>query len=379
MKPSSITFLTAIFSLIAFSAFVVTFPNGINIAEKHELVIKNPEITFYGGAKGNGSFVIYSSNSTINGENVSYMKFEGEGSFYFPSFLYTNGKAYCKKLNFNATGKMEINGKKSYGEYSIKIDGYAVINFSSLNISFFKGKEKLQDFLKNISIEENIEELTKLMDLLPISIDKFFYIEGNGSIDKGRENSSKFIFRGTGNYSYDKFIGTSYLIIKDKKFFEKENEIKIGAFFIPEKLIYIWAVAIAVFIASLFFKKELEFDKHFSTIPLILSLLFLALTFYIWEKQATIIFGMSFFHSIMNANLKTVIAIVFIIIPYMEIIALIEFPIKIAISSSFSSIGLHHIGKIIGICFAYPVAIWLGIKMLASLLNMVFLPLLRLI
>ncbi|RLF50652.1 MAG: hypothetical protein DRN11_04285, partial [Thermoplasmata archaeon] len=183
----------------------------------------------------------------------------------------------------------------------------------------------------------------------------------------------------TGNYSYDKFIGTSYLIIKDKKFFEKENEIKIGAFFIPEKLIYIWAVAIAVFIASLFFKKELEFDKHFSTIPLILSLLFLALTFYIWEKQATIIFGMSFFHSIMNANLKTVIAIVFIIIPYMEIIALIEFPIKIAISSSFSSVGLHHIGKIIGICFAYPIAIWLGIKMLASLLNMVFLPLLRLI
>ncbi len=379
MKSSSITFLTAIFSLIALSAFVVTFPDGINVAEKHELFIKNPRIMFYGGAKGNGSFAIYSLNSTINGENASYMKFGGEGSFYFPSFLYVDGKAYCKKMDFNATGEMEIDGKKSYGKYSIKMDGYAIINFSSLNISFFKGKEKLPDFLRNISIEENVEELTKLMDLLPISIDKFFSIKGNGSIDKGKENSSTFIFRGTGNYSYNRFIGASYLIIKDKKFFERENEIKIGAFFIPEKLIYIWGVAIAIFIASLFFKREIEFDKRFSAVPLILSLLFIAVTFYIWEKEATVIFGTSLFHSIMNANLKTMITLVFIFIPYMEIIALIEFPIKLAISSSFSSVGLHHIGKIIGTCFAYPVAIWLGIKMLPSLLNMIFLPLLRLI
>ncbi len=378
MKSSSITFLVAIFSLIAFSAFVATFPHGIDIASKHKIVVSSPSITFYGGMKGNGSFCFYATNSTINGENVSYAGFEGKGYFYLPSVLCIDEKAYCKNAYFNATGVMKIDENESYGKHSVRLEGQCIVNFSSANISFFRSNENIQDFLKNVSTE-GVERITNLIDLLPIPMDSIFYINGNGSIDEMKFNKSELIFRGSGEYKEKKFYGGSYLIIKNKKFFEKEKEIKIGAFPVPYKLIYIWVVAIAIFIASLFIKKEREFDKKFAGIPAIISLLFIAITFYLWEKQATVIFGVSFFHSILNANLKTILTMIFIITPYMEVIALIAFPARLAISSLLSFFGLDNIGKTIGNCIGYPVAIWLGIKMLPSLLNMIFLPLLRLI
>ena len=378
MKSSSITFLVAIFSLIAFSAFVATFPQGINMASQHKIIASSPSITFYGGMKGNGNFCFYSKNSTINGENAGYASFEGKGYFYSPSVLCIDEKAYCKNAYFNATGVMKIDGNESYGKHSIRLEGECIVNFSLVNISFFKSNENIQNFLKNVSIE-GVEKITNLISLLPISMDSIFYINGNGSIDEIKFNKSELIFRGSGEYKEEKFYGNSYLIIKNKKFFEKEGEMKIGAFSIPNKLIYIWIVAIAIFIASLFIKKEREFDKKFAGIAAIISLLFIAITFYLWERQATAIFGVSFFHSILNANLKTILTMIFIITPYMEIIALIAFPSKLAISSLFSFFGLDNIGKVAGSFIGYSMAIWLGIKMLPSLLNMIFLPLLRLI
>ena len=372
---TSIPFLTAMFSLIAFAAFLSSFPHGIDIATQHSIECQNCNISFYGGMKGNGSIELYSKNSTIvlNNKtiNASYIAFKGAAHFYFPSLIYSNGKAYFHDAKIEGTGIMSIDNKKRVGKFSFNLCGNSVANISISNSLFIKG-ENLANFLRNFP--ENIS-LVKTLNLLPIAIDNVFYLKGNENIDSMNGNGS-LIFRGEGELNKGELKAKSYLIIKNKMFFENENKMKIAAFYIPYKIIYIWIAAIVAFIISLFIKRELEFDKKFSSVAPILSLLFIAITAYIWEKQAEIIFGIGIPSAI---NLQSILTLIFIVVPYMEIIALIEFPLRISISSIFSIFGFHHIGKAIAISIAYPAAIWLGIKLLPAILNMIFAPLLGLL
>jgi len=383
MKSSSITFLAVMFSIIIFSAFISAFPNGINMAERHIIEYSGDNLYFYGGIRGNGNITLYSENSTIIidhlSHNTSQFAFIGNASFYIPSAIYVSKMAYSHQAFLNGTGYANIDGNDTYGFFSVYINGSTVFNFSRLNAFFIGGKENLTKFLNKVNVENStIRKFILLFNLLPLPLNKIFLINGNGSIDKKPVRFNNLIFRGNGNYSHWFLNGNSYLIINNKKFFENEKEIKIGIFYIPYKIVILWAAAISLFIVSLFIKREIEFDKIFSSLPIVASLLMIGITFYLWEKQAFLIFGINFFKVLMHPTLASILAMAFIITSYLEFIALIGFPSRIIVSSIMSFFGLHQIGKVVGKAIGYSTGIYLGIKLLPSILNMVFYPLLRL-
>lgn len=367
-KPSSITFLSAIFSIIFFSIFVSMFPNGINMAHKYDITCEN-NINFYGGIKGNGSILLYADNFTIqineNKFNGSVAKLEGYFCFYIPSALYSNDSAEFKKAILNGTGYLNMDGNISHGKFDLIINGNIGTNISNGNFSFMKSKEKL---------DKNFDKLA----LLPFALDEIFYIEhGNGSIDGSIVNFSNLIFRGNGNYHANKFSGKTYLIFNNKKFFDTEDKI----FYIPSKIIFLWGIAIILSIISIFLKgdKFLEFDKKFYGLSFILGLLFLAITLFLWINQANTIFGKNAFQLMNEINLQNIIYLSFIILPYLVFIGLIAFPIRLIISSIFDFLGFINLGKAVGRSLGFLFGTWLGIFMLPSILNLIFYPLFRFI
>jgi len=338
------------------------------MAHEYNIVCED-NINFYGGIEGNGSIVLYADNFTIqiNGNkfNGNVAKLEGHFHFYIPSAFYSNNSAEFKKVILNGTGYLNIDGNKSYGKFDLIMNGSIDMNISNGNLSFMKSEEKL---------DKNFDKLA----LLPFALDKIFYIEhGNGSIDGSVVNFSNLIFRGDGNYHANKFSGKTYLIFNNKKFYENEDKI----FYIPSKIIFLWSIAIILFIISLFLKggKFLEFDKKFYGLSFILAILFLAITFFIWINQANIIFGKDVFQLINEINLQNIIYLSFIIVPYLVFIGIIAFPIKLIVSSIFDLFGFINLGKAIGRSLGFSFGIWLGISMLSSILNLIFYPLFRFI
>ena len=329
--------------------------------------------------EGRSYLNLYSKNCSIvlnnKSMNASYVNLKGNFNFYFPSALYIDGEAYSNESKLNGTGYINIDGNEKYGNIVLNIYGIAVTNFSNPNISFIKGNEEISSFIEKVPIEkEEIKKLVEILKILPIAMNEIFWLDGKGNINGINETFVKTIFRGTGKYSMNKLNGKTYLLINNKKFYENEKKI----YFIPYKLIIIWAIAISLFIISSIFGKEKKDEKFFG-LSIVVAFLFLAITFFLWIKQAEIIFGKSLFQILQNINLAGILFITIITIPYMMFISLIAFPIRISTSSIFYLFGYSNIGKAIGRCIGFILGLFIGIAMLPSLLNMIFSPLLRLL
>jgi len=372
-KASTMTFIAIIASIIGFSLFISAFPEGIKISHPASIYYEGSNVKFYGKIEGKGTAEIIAYNSSVVINNESFegnIIINGSLSFSCPSALLAEGKILAKYVLIKGKNCWTYNGgKKFYETMDATIAGNLSINL--------KGKLYL-----NESSEENKSDLLPVdfSRIFPMKFNKIFFIDGKGKIeiDGMERNFTKYVFfRGEGEYdTLGKLNASGYLLAKDGKFYDNEKKI----FFIPVKVFLLWIVAVVSFILSLIFKKNifLERDKLFFGFSIVISILFFAISFFLWNCEMERIFGLNLF-DIRNITIANVLFLSLAIVPYLVAIGIIGLPARIAISSIFEIVGLSNIGKGIGRCVGFMLTTFWGISLINSILNLTLSPLLRLI
>jgi len=360
-KASSITLFSGVVALIAFSAFITAYPHGIKFFNGYDVHYEGKNIMFYGCAEGNAyKLVAYNYSALLNNDSKYGYEIEIEGDLEF----------YCQQTILNGTEGIILANKTTIKGVNCKVNGefYEEINGEiNGNISIFYVNAYLKEGesfnYKNMSID---------------SINRIFLITGGSFSINGKkiENFSKILFRGEGEITADKFDGKAYFIIVDNDVYEGAKK-KI--FIFPIEIVILWIVAVAIFILSSFVRKDSfkEFDEVFKGFSTVISVLFFAISFYLWNGEMDRILGINIIN-LLKGNI-TVYGIVFLsisLVPYIVSIALIGFPVRIAISSAFEIFGLSHIGKGIGRSVGFMLTVFLGISLFPSIIKITLAPLL---
>lgn len=371
-KASTVTFISAIASIIFFSIFISIYPNGLKISHPYEIYYEGKEIKFYGGMDGIGEGEIlcvnsfFYSNSTINGN----FSINGNINFSTENALLTEEKIFSH--NISLSGKNCWVYGENENEFYKNIHGRITGNLSIILDGEISMKEASTENKSSILPSE----FTKIF---PLKFNKIFYIEGGKIWIEGKENNfSKYVFfRGEGKfYTNGIFDGKGYLIAMDNKFYDEEEKI----YFIPVKIIVLWVFALAMFIISFLIKKNifLEKDKIFAGFSIISGILFFAISIFLWNCEMERIFGLNLFE-IREITIGNILFLSLAIVPYIVSVGIIGFPVKVAAASFFEIFGMVNIGKGIGRCAGFLMtAIW-GISLINSILNITLSSLLRMI
>ncbi len=336
------------------------YPNGIKIAKPFKVKYEGNALNFYGNIKGNCSLEIKAYNYSIKANNLSM---EGNyteivGNMYFECDGIINGSLIISNDTTFYSKSCLINNK-TYKNLNGSVKGILLINFDG-----------------NIILNGSKNE--KDLFLFPMKFNKIFLIKNGKIFINGKEkNFTKYIiFRGNGNYSNNEFNGECYLLAIDGKFYDESKKI----YFLPTKIIFLWAIAIGMFIISLFLKrgKFSEKDKIFTGFSIIISFLFFALSFYLWNFEIKRISGFNLL-TFGNFEIRDILIISLAIVPYIIAIGTIGLPIRVTISSFFEIFGLTNIGKGIGRAIGFIFTTIWGLSLFQFLLNITLSPLLRLV
>ncbi len=362
-KTSSISFVSLVASIIIFSLFLNIFPNGIKIAKPFQIEYEGP-FRFFGKIEGNGNVSIKVYNYTLEG-NLSmsgyFLEISGQISFWCEGEMkheVNNNVIKTNKTRFYAD-KCLINGEL-YKNIHGNITGDITINFDGEAI-LKEGKQEKELFL------------------FPMKFNKIFLMENGGKIfinGKEKNFTDYVLFRGDGEIS-SKLKATGYILAIDGKFLDESKKL----YFFPTKIIILWAIAIAMLIISLFLKKDLfgEKDKIFYGFSIIISLLFFAISFYLWNCEIERISGFNLLDISNIKGLKSILVLSFAIVPYIIAIGTVGLPLRVIISSFFEIFGLTNIGKGIGRMVGFMFTIIWGLSLFQFILNITLSPLLRLL
>jgi len=374
-KKSTVTFISMVIAIISFTIFLSLFPQGVEIVKGERIKYEGTHLNFYGGIRGEGNASIYAANSTlvINGETFhGSMLIEGKITFNSSSALFYEGKVLASHLKFTSPSCIIYSsGEKSeYEEARATLKG---------NISVeMDGEMEMKEGEENTTLLSRLLP-EKFAGVFPLKFERLFLIrEGKIWINGEEMNFSRYVFfRGEGTYKTPgSFEGKAYLIAIDGRFYEEESRI----FFFPYRLIILWIVAIAIFILSLFIKKKnfREKDEIFVGAAIIFPIFFFAISFYIWNGNMEMIFGLNIFQ-MREINIINILFLSLSIVPYLVVVGIIGFPARVAISSLFEIPGFSTIGKMIGRCVGFILATLWGMEMMGAILNLTLSPLLRLI
>jgi len=437
---NSILIASAVIALIIFSAVISAYPQGIHISGSHSVIYSGSNNVFLSGAINlNGNL-----NGMIISENISE-----EGFYGASEIIITDGTV--KKRFFNADvvitgGDGEINVNTRIDEKF----GYAIAAFNSSNITalgiltkdvlhfrcngdailhvknsivsvkngtwessgdfniILKGNFNASMSAKifgiqtdegmNISFKKSNNFDTSLLndfdiDIPPLPFDlngACVILGGKISIDGSSENIGNFsFFRGEGNAFVSKSMHLNMkamLAIVDGNFYTAEKATKI--WFVPDKIILFWPIAIAAWIISALIRKKYsakmeDYDKGMSGVAMIIHLLALAISFYLWDWEIRYEFGQSIISLAMSfagngsPGILELMIVPFEIIPWFAALTLIALPIRIILSSIFSLIGLERVGKGVGKATGVLMLFFAGAIYIPFFLNVTIAPLIK--
>jgi len=372
-KASTVTFISLVAAIIIFPMFISLFPDGIHISTPDDIFYDGDALQFYGACEGNGSAELraYESNVTINNE-TRYMEnliISGDISFACQEAVLDSDRLFTSYVVIQGDD-CQVTGN---GINVTEIDGYI-----SGNISIrFSGTVMLHESqVENRGIPFIADDFSRIF---PARFDGIFFIT-NGSMKINGKNidfSHHVFFRGEGLWrGGTRFEGTSHLTAVDGKFYDEEKKI----FFIPVRVVILWVVAIALFIGSLYVKKNTfrERDEIFVGFSYVAAALSFAISFFLWHAELQRILGLNLF-DMGNMSMGNVLFLSLAIVPYLVAIGIIGFPMSVAVSSLFSMVGLSNLGKGIGRSAGLLMTTFWGISLLSSILNVTFSPLLRLL
>lgn len=364
-KASSITLISAVAALIAFSTFITVYPQGIKIFDGYDVHYEGDDILFYGGAEGSAfQLIAYNYSAVINNRSMDNDILAIKGNIYFScAQAILNG---TKELILTNKTIIEGNNCKVNGKFYEKIEGEIKGDAICINYSYAKLYEGKREDYSNISLD---------------AMNKVFLITGGNLFIDGEKisNFSAILFRGEGEITKNILDGRAYFIMIDNEIYENVKK-KISIF--PAEMVIIWGVAIVIFILSSFVKKGFfkEFDKPFGGFAIAISILFFAISFYLWNNEINRLLGINIFYLLKNKlTIYSIFFISFSIVPYVVAIALIGFPSRIAVSSIFEIFGLSNIGKGIGRAIGFMMATFLGITWFSSIFKITLFPLFKML
>ena len=205
-KASSITLVSAVGALIAFSTLITAYPHGIKIFDGYDVRYEGKNILFYGSAKGNAyKLVAHNYSAVINNESKygNEIKIEGDLDFNCQQTVLNGTKGIIFTNKTAIEGKnCKINGEL-YGEIEGEISGNISIFYVS---AYLKEGERIK--YENVSFA---------------IINRIFLITGGNFFINGKkiQNFSKIVFRGEGEITTDKFDGKAYFVVIDNDVYEK--------------------------------------------------------------------------------------------------------------------------------------------------------------
>jgi len=278
-----------------------------------------------------------------------------------------NSSISVKNGTWNGNGNFDILLKGGFdASINAKIFGFQTDNW--INISLKRSNNPDTGILDELGIE---------LPPLPFDLNGAFIISGgNVSIDGSPENIKNFsFFRGEGTAVVSKSIHLNMkavLIIVDGEFYTEEKGTKI--WFIPDKIISFWPIAIATWIISAIIRKKYsskmeDYDKGMGGVAMIIHMLAFAISFYLWDWEIRYEFGQSIISSAMAFAGGGSIGI--------RELPLIAMPIKIILSSIFSLIGLERVGKGVGKAAGLIMLFLVGTVYIPFFLNVTISPLIK--
>ena len=437
---NGILIASAVIALIIFSAVVSAYPHGMRISESHNVIYNGNNNVFFSGA--------ITINGNVDGIIASYDVKEGNFSGV-GEIIITDGSVEKRFSNADMVikggdGEIKVNSHidEKFG-YAIAVfnssnitamgiltrdtlnfgcDGDAILHVDNSSISVKNGawsssgnfdillkggfdasiSAKIFGFQTdngiNISLRRSnnadtgiLDEIGIEMPPLPFDLNGAFVISGgNVSIDGSPENIKNFsFFRGEGNAFISKIAHINMravLIIVDGEFYTEEKGAKI--WFIPDKIILFWPIAIATWIISAVIRKKYsskmeDYDRGMSGVAMIIHILAFAISFYLWDWEIRYEFGQSIISSAMafagggSAGIKELMIIPFEIVPWFAAFTLIAMPIRIILSSIFSLIGLERVGKGVGKAAGLIMLFLAGVIYIPFFLNVTLSPLIK--
>ncbi|MEA2054168.1 MAG: hypothetical protein U9O96_03490 [Candidatus Thermoplasmatota archaeon] len=432
--------IAVVMALIIFSAVVSAYPRGMNISKMHSVIYSGNDDVILSGKIGIGG--------TINGiaisKNISKEQFLGVDE------IIINGKGTGEKRFFNTNliitgGNGEINLSANINESldsaivffdssnetsigiitkdTIYIQCYenAVLNIEGGNVSVGNGTwEEGGDFniiLKgdfdacietkifgistdgemNVSMKKGNVFDDKLLDALDIELPPLPFdmngacvISGGTVFVDGTAMSIKNLsfFRGDGTAVINKSVylnAKAILLTIDGNFYNDEKGTMV--WFIPDKIIGLWPIAIATWIIIYFVRKKFStkigaYDKGMGGVAAIIHLLCLAISFYLWDWEIRHKFGKSILSVATTAiqdgmGIQEWIVAPFELIPWFAAMVLIAIPVRIIFSSVFSLIGLEKVGKGAGKATGLLLLFFVGVIYIPFFLNVTIAPLIK--
>ena len=436
---NTITIVSGVIALIIISAVVSAYPNGMGVSGTHDVVYNGSEDIVMSGKIG-----IKGSIDGIAASNVSGGLFSGAGeivvsdgssvkTFFNENIIISGGNselnltAYIDEefgcavvlfntsnetslgiitreaMNFSCTGDAVLVVKNSNvsvgngtwdgsGDFVVTLKGgfHASMNAKILGIS--------ADGALNLSVEKGRAFDDKILDAfdiglppLPFDFNGFFAVSKGGlSVDGNPVTIKNFSFlRGagtaavSGNNMHIEMKAT--LIIIDGDFYSTERGTIL--WFIPDRIIGFWPIAIAIWVVAYLVKKRYmskveDYDKGLSGTSMVIHALGLVISFYLWDQEIRYMFGGSILSAVAESlkdgfSLGQWVVAPFEIVPFLAVMVFIALPVSIILSSIFGLIGFERLGKGVGKATGLLLLFFAGAVYISFFLNITLAPLIK--
>lgn len=196
------------------------------------------------------------------------------------------------------------------------------------------------------------------------------------------------LLRGRWNASIGRSIslqGRAQLVLLDGSLHSPADT---SLWFIPDKLLGLWPLAIGIWLVTSFLRRRYrqgqeEYDRHFYWLAVIVHLLVLAVTFFLWDAEIRYLFGTTLLDVLMAAlsagstSLAAWAIAPLELVPWFIGLALIALPIRVILTAVFRLGGLDTLGGAVAKAAGLLSLLFIGTRYIPFFLNVTVLALLR--
>ncbi len=228
---------------------------------------------------------------------------------------------------------------------------------------------------------------------LPVSLDgAAAVLPDNGTtlmVDGGeRRCDTVSLLRGTWNASFShkaSLRGTAQLVFLDGSLYSPADA---TVWFIPDKLLGLWPLALGIWLVTSFLRRRYlqnrePYDRNVHWLAILVHLLVLAVTFFLWDAEVRYLFGTSLLDTAAAAvstgstSLAAWTVAPLELVPWFIGLALIALPVRVILSAVFRLVGFDILGGGIAKAAGLLSLLFIGALYIPFFLNVTVLALLR--
>jgi len=438
---TTLILLAAVMAIIIFSGIIAAYPNGLHLTPSHALTYQGNNETFFSGEL----HIMGVVNDTCTAHHVTNLSISSVDEVRIVD-TFNEEHVFTNTTLVASTGDCIINGNgvinttlspalAAYGttnttrllvltEDTVTLYYHSTVTITVQNGEITVGNQTwygngtvfltispnasihlvAQEFLFSTDVELTLDfdaaptfndlfldQYNISLPPLPFSLNGILGILAHAPTNsqETRETSNIIILRGSGTAHIGKQISVDAsgpLVIKDGRFVTDEDASYI--WFIPDRIIGLWPVAIAAWLISVFMRKKWttrfeDHDRHLTGVALIIRVLLLGVAAYLWDREIQYMFGKSIFSALLSliqggeTGLQAWIVAPFELIPYLAALVFIGLPVRFILSAALGFIGIKRLGDEIGKGTGALLAFLVGAAYIAFYLNVTFAPIVK--